>query len=68
MASFSKGTQADRPLVRAARRSAQDMREERVKMIRRHAPLAVIQALDLRIAEAERIMREGEANEIPHRG
>lgn len=44
------------------------MREERVKMIRRHAPLAVIQALDRRIAEAERIMKEGEANEISHRG
>lgn len=59
MGSFSSGTRKpDKGLIRAARRSAEDMRAERAAMVKRRAPLAVIEALDRRIKDAERIAKE----------
>ena len=58
MDSFSNGT-PDKVMIRAARRSVEDMRRERVALVKRRAPLAVIQALDRRIEAAEKILREG---------
>ena len=58
MVSFSNGT-PDKATVRAARRSVEDMRQERLALVKRRAPLAVIQALDRRIEAAEKIVREG---------
>lgn len=50
-------------LLRAARRSVEDMRQERARMIARHAPVAVIEALDCRIENALRLMRGVEKND-----
>ena len=47
----------DKANKRAAERSIQDMQEKRRRMIARHAPLAVIAALDKRIQAAERILK-----------
>ena len=59
MGMYSNGTPPDKSLVRAARRSVEDMKAERAAMIKRRAPLAVIQAIDRRIEAAEKMMREG---------
>ena len=58
MDSFANGTPV-KVLIRAACRSVEDMRQERVALVKRRAPLAVIQALDRRIEAAEKILREG---------
>lgn len=58
MGTYSNGT-PDKSLIRAARRSVEDMKAERAAMIKRHAPLAVIQALERRIEAAEKIIVEG---------
>lgn len=59
MDSFSNGTRKpDKSLIRAARRSVADMKMERAAMVKRRAPMAVIDALDRRIQEAERILKE----------
>lgn len=59
MDSFSSGVRRpDKSLIRAARRSVEDMRAERAEMVKRRAPLAVIEALDRRIKDAERIVKE----------
>lgn len=46
------------PMKRAARRSIADMEAERAAMVKRRAPMAVIEALDRRIQEAEIILKE----------
>lgn len=56
----SNGKKADNRMVRAVRRSVKDMRAEREAMIRRRAPLAAILALEKRIEDAEKIIREGQ--------
>ena len=53
----------DKALIRAARRSIEDMRAERAAMVKRHAPAAVIMALDKRIAACEQILKNGEKNQ-----
>lgn len=59
MDSFSNGTRKpDNSLIRAARRSIADMRMERAAMVKRQAPMAALEALDRRIQEAERILKE----------
>ena len=59
MDSFSNvARRPDTSLIRAVRRSVEDMRAERAAMIKRQAPLAAIEALDRRIQEAERILKE----------
>ena len=45
-------------MKKAARRSIADMEAERAAMVKRRAPMAVIEALDRRIQEAERILKE----------
>lgn len=59
MGMCSNGILPDRTMIRAARRSVEDMKAERAAMIKRRAPLAVIQAIDRRIEAAEKIIREG---------
>lgn len=59
MDSFSNvARRPDTALIRAARRSVEDMKTERAAMIKRQAPLAAIEALERRIQEAERILKE----------
>lgn len=56
--SFSNvARRSDTALIRAARRSVEDMKIERAAMIKRRAPLAAIEALERRIQEAERILK-----------
>lgn len=59
MDSFSNvARRPDTSLIRAVRRSVEDMMAERASMIKRQAPLAAIEALERRIQEAERILKE----------